>query len=48
MSSAERTIATDRTASPIGLPSIEYIARIDVDVTVWSVAFATSRTVATG
>ena len=39
MSSAERTIATDRTASPIGLPSTEYIARIDVDVIGWSVAF---------
>src|SRR6186713_2153283 len=48
MSSAERTIATDRTASPIGLPSTEYIARIDVDVIGWSVAFATNRTVATG
>ena len=29
-SSAVRTVATDRTARPIGLPSIEYIARIEV------------------
>ena len=32
-SSAERTTATERTASPIGLPSIEYIARIEVAMT---------------
>ena len=47
-SSAERTTATDRTASPIGLPSIEYIARIEVARTGAVCASATSCSVTAG
>ena len=41
-------MATERTASPIGLPSIEYIARIEVDMIGATWASATSRIVTDG